>query len=235
MPGIMLIGEAWGAEEEKQRAPFVGASGWELTRMLKEAGIVRADCYLTNVFNLRPAGNRIEELCGEKKEGIKGYPALAKGKYVGQEFIPELERLGDEILSQDPNVIICLGNTPMWALTGQVGISKLRGTTVLSSRIVSGVKLLPTYHPAAILRQWDLRPIAVIDFSKALRESEFPEIRRPHRKIFIPETVEDFHDFVLSFIRPSTTIAVDIETAGHRITCIGLAPSRETAIVIPIV
>jgi uracil-DNA glycosylase family 4 len=54
MTSIAIVGEAWGEQEERARAPFVGASGYELTRMLDEAGIRRADCFLTNVFNLRP-------------------------------------------------------------------------------------------------------------------------------------------------------------------------------------
>jgi DNA polymerase len=235
MHGITIIGEAYGAEEERKRSPFVGASGWELTRMLDEAGIARGDCFLTNVFNLRPAGNKIEELCGEKKEGIKGYPALVRGKYVRKEFLPELERLGDEILERDPNIIICLGNTPLWALTGNTGISKLRGTTTTSTHCVSGYKCLPTYHPAAVIRKWELRSIVVIDFAKALRESAFPEIHRPHRQIFIPETLEDINDFFIRHLPECTALAVDIETSGGRITCIGFAPTRETAMVIPIV
>src|SRR5256885_15230622 len=68
---IAIVGEAWGAEEEIQRAPFVGASGWELTKMLSEAGIHRADCFLTNCFNLRPQpSNDIENLCTSKSDGL---------------------------------------------------------------------------------------------------------------------------------------------------------------------
>ena len=133
---IFIVGEAWGEAEERSRSPFVGASGFELTRMLQEADITRADCYLTNVFNLRPSGNRIETLCGGKSEGIEGYPALVKGKYVREEYYSEIERLGDELLEQNPNLVLALGNTPLWALCGVTGISKLRGTTRLSTHTV---------------------------------------------------------------------------------------------------
>ena len=84
---IAIVGEAWGEEEAKQQTAFVGASGYELTRMLSEAGIHRADCFLTNVLNLRPPGNKIEALCGSKAEVIIGYPALVKAKYLKREFI----------------------------------------------------------------------------------------------------------------------------------------------------
>src|SRR5262249_9545846 len=56
MVDIVIVGEAWGVDELKQQAPFVGYSGHELTHMLAEAGISRTECYLTNVFNLHPPG-----------------------------------------------------------------------------------------------------------------------------------------------------------------------------------
>ena len=51
---IALIGEAWGAEEERAGRPFVGMAGWQLDQLLKAAGIHRSQCHVTNVFNLRP-------------------------------------------------------------------------------------------------------------------------------------------------------------------------------------
>jgi hypothetical protein len=202
--------------------------------MLEEAGIHRADCFLTNVFNRRPRGNKIEDFCGAKEWALPGYPSLVKGRYVRKEFSPELERLGDELLREDPHVTIALGNTALWALTGKAVISKLRGTTLLSTHTVTGFKVLPTYHPAAVLRQWELRPVTVIDLMKAKRESTYPEIRRPKRTIYIPETVEDIHDFKRRFINRATRLAVDIETSGNQITCIGFACNSQTALVIPI-
>lgn len=236
---IAIVGEAWGEAEEKAQTPFIGYSGQELTRMLDDAGIHRADCFLTNVFNLHPPGNQVEWFCGTKAEGISGYPALIKSKFVRTEFIPELQRLGSELLEADPNIIIALGNTASWALLGRTAISKYRGTTELSTHTATGYKVLPTYHPAAVCRQWELRPTTVMDLMKAARESEFPEIRRPSVSVHIPETIEDLHTFHAQYISPLTspgsgTLAVDIETAGQQITCIGFAPSVEHALVIPI-
>lgn len=233
MTNIALIGEAYGEVEERERTPFVGPTGYELTKLLGEAGITRADCFLTNVFNLRPRGNRIEALCGGKDDAIPGYPTLIKGKYVRAEFAHELDRLGDEILTVNPNLIVALGNTAMWALLGKTFISKLRGTTTLSTHTVEGFKVLPTYHPAAIFRQWELRPTTVMDLMKAAREAEFPEIRRPKREIWIEPSLGDIERFYNEHIRGSPLLSVDIETAGTQITCVGFATSSERAIVIP--
>ena len=231
MNAIALIGEAWGEQEEKARTPFVGAAGFALTQMLDEAGISRAGCFLSNVFNLRPPGNRIETLCGPKTEALEGYPALVKGKYVRAEFAPELARLGEELLSINPHVVVALGNTAMWALLGRTAISKFRGTTDLSTHTAKGYKVLPTYHPAAILRQWELRPVTILDLMKAQRESAFPEVRRPHREIWIEPTLDDLETFHDRYIKDQLT--VDIETSGSFITCIGLSPSPTCALVIP--
>ena len=234
MTDIALVGEAYGEAEERACAPFIGYSGQELTRMLEDAGIHRADCFLTNVFNLHPPGNQIEAFCGPKDEAITGYPALTKSKYLRREYIPELERLGEELVSVDPNIIIALGNTASWALLGRTAISKYRGTTELSTHTATGYKVLSTYHPAAVCRQWELRPTTVMDLMKAARESAFPEIRRPAVSVHIPETLQDLEDFHALHIRGCETLAVDIETVGQQITCIGFAPSTGDALVVPI-
>lgn len=235
MTDIALIGEAYGADEERERRPFVGAAGKELNRLLAEAGIHRADCLVTNVFNLRPKGNKIEDFCGPKAGSLAGYPPLVKGKYIRAEFKPELERLRDELIEANPNLVVALGNTPMWALTGRTTISRYRGATILSTLTVAGFKVLPTYHPASLFKgaeQWSNRPIIITDLRKANRESTFPEIRRPFREIWIEPTEEDVHEF-FNRINQTDLLSVDIETSGREITCIGFAPSHRLALVVP--
>lgn len=268
-PKIVLCGEAYGENEQKINAPFVGASGIELLRMLDEAGVItltsadfdyinkyyravgsdgpmfidmiwrlHPELHRTNVFMQHPPGNRLEWFCGPRTEGIKGYPALIKGKaggYVRQEFIPELERLADELVSIDPNLVICFGNTALWALCGTSGVSKLRGTTSISTHTATGYKCLACYHPAAVLRQWENRPVTVLDLMKAKREAEYPEIRRPRREIWIEPTLEDLQRFYNQYIAVKREIAVDIENPGGPITCVGFAVGKTVAIVIPFV
>jgi uracil-DNA glycosylase len=230
---ICVVGGYWGNEEEKERCAFVGTSGYHLTKMLNEAGINRADCLLTNVFNLRPKGNKLESLCGPKGQAIQGYPALLKGKYLHRSFEPELTRLGDELIEADPNLIIALGNEAMWALLGKSAISKFRGTTELSTHTVTNFKVLSTYNPAAVLRDWSIRPIVVSDLHKAAREAEYPEIRRPKCEIWIEPTLKDLEEFYEQYICGCKVLSVDIETVSNRITCIGFAPSPGLGIVIP--
>ena len=258
---IFLVGECWGEYEQRAHAGFVGPSGIELLRMMSEARLIiltaedhsdisrfykrgdpqainaiwlrHPEFYRTNVFNHHPPANRLEYFCGTKKEGIPGYPALIKSGYVRAEFSNELDRLGDEILQRDPNLIIALGNTPLWALAGRTGVSKLRGTTRYTTHCVADFKLLSVYHPAAVLREWSHRPTSIIDFQKAIYESEYPEIRRPDCDIWIEPTLDDIETFINDYIIGCDLLSVDIETAGTRVTCIGFAPRDDIAIVIP--
>lgn len=233
MTKIAIVGEAWGEHEERQRAPFVGAAGHELTRMLYEGGIHRADCFLTNVFNLRPKPtNDIENLCGKERAG--GFPALKAGKYLRPEYFPQVHRVVQELRDLKPNIAILLGNTAAWAFLHNTGISKIRGT-VTASTVIPTLKCLPTYHPAAILRQWDLRAVTVLDFAKACRESAFSDIRRPQRTVYIEPSLADLEWYYDNFLAPAEQITFDIETAGQQITCIGFAPDHLSALVIPFV
>lgn len=236
---VALVGEAFGEKEEELGQPFVGASGWILDQMLSQAGIVRSECLVTNVFNLRPKpSNDIKNLCGPKNTGIPGMPPVQAGKYIRAEYASELERLYEELRRSDPNIIVALGATGAWALIHTTGIRAIRGATTISCDPVSDrlgrrYKVLPTYHPAAVAREWSLRPIVIADLDKARRQSSFPEFRRPSRSIWLRPTLMDLANYERYFIRPAASLAADIETKQDQITCIGFAPSPNTAIVIP--
>lgn len=258
---IFLLGEAYGENEEKIQRGFVGPAGIQLLKLLDEAEVTKLtfqdrtyisryykeydpwlidavwqlhpELHRSNVFQQHPPGNKLEFFCGGKSEGIAGYGPLLKSKYVRREFSTELDRLGDEILSIDPNLIVCLGNSALWALTGHTGITKYRGTTVISSHTISGYKLLCTYHPSAVLRQWEIRPTTIIDLACINREKDFGHVQRPHCEIWIEPNIDDIRRFIKEYILGCPLLSVDIETSGTQITCIGFAPRRDLAIVIP--
>lgn len=241
---IALIGEAPGKEEEAIGIPFVGQAGQELSRMLAEAGINRAECFVTNVFNERPGtfyarktGLPRPETANDLKwaqvprHEAEGFSALSGGVYLNPEYTrPNLARLFDELEATKPALIVAFGNTALWALTGETGIGKYRGTVLWSEQFQT--KILPTYHPAAVLREWTYRPIVVADLIKAKEESTTTEMPSPTFNIFIPETVFD-----LSMCRPiiqaTELLSVDIETSHQQITCIGFSPNDKQAVVIP--
>ena len=237
---IMLVGEAYGEKEEVEGRPFVGAGGWLLNQMLGHAGLARSDCHLTNVFNLRPRPNNdIKNLCGSKYEAIPDMPELVKGKYVLKQYAGEVERLYEEIRKHRPNVIVALGATASWALLHTTGIRNIRGAITgthpkVSARLGRQYKVLPTYHPSMVLRDYTARPIVTSDLDKARRESAFPEVRRPERHIWVEPDLDDLYLFDRDFMQSAERVACDIETKGTQITCIGFSPSPSVALVIPL-
>jgi len=128
-PELVFVGEGPGADEDAQGRPFVGRAGELLTAMIAAMGFSRESVYICNVVKCRPPGNRLPE---------KDEVAACIGYLVRQ-----LELLR-------PKVICSLGNTPLRALTGndKLGITSVRGQ-VLDWR---GTPLVPTFHPAYLLR-----------------------------------------------------------------------------------
>lgn len=171
-----LVGEAFGAEEERESAeqghpvPFVGQAGQILNSGLAAAGIRRSECLITNVFNLRPPGNKIKSLMVKKQNGAGGYRALRPGSYLDPKLIPELDRLHRELTEAKPDVIVALGAVPLWALTGSGALGPHRGHLHLPQRLDQHrleYPMIPTYHPARILRQYHLKSSMVGDLVKA--------------------------------------------------------------------
>jgi uracil-DNA glycosylase len=236
---IALIGEAWGEKEEEIGRPFVGTSGWILDQLLSQVGVRRQDCFVSNVFNLRPRpSNDIKNLCGPRAAGIAGMPALQPGKFILARYASELDRLYDEIRREQPNVVVALGATASWALLHSTGIKGIRGSVSITAPAVSSAcgrpfKVLPTYHPAAVSRQWNLRPIVVADLDKAKRESGSPEYVRPSRSIWIRPDLSDLQRFEELHLAGCERLSCDIETREDQITCIGFAPSPSVCLVSP--
>jgi len=228
----MIVGEAYGEQEERRGEPFSGPSGSVLNGILNQAGVARKDCYLTNVFNLRPPGNRLDNLYVGKADAIPNYRPITKGKYIDKRYLPEITRLFEEVERTAPNIILALGNTPLWALCKKSGIKRYRGSPLLTHD--QHFKVLPSWNPAAVLRQWELRPILLADILKAKAESEFPDLRRPSRLIYLEPSIQDIKDFYDQILRPEPFLSCDIETKNLDITEVGYSTADGTkAIVIP--
>src|SRR5271155_441119 len=149
---IMLVGEAPGYEEEQKGLPFQGASGQELNRMLGEAGITRSECFITNVCRERPANNDINLFIPKAKKDVRANFVRFRDKQVAPQVQAGATLLAKEIQMVRPNVIVALGGTPLWCLTGVTGISKWRGSMLYTDSDFGSVKVIPTLHPAYVLR-----------------------------------------------------------------------------------
>jgi uracil-DNA glycosylase family 4 len=131
---LMFVGEAPGADEDEQGEPFVGKAGQLLTKIIETMALKRGDVYIANILKCRPdtpgqsAGNR---------------------KPTPEEMATCIPYLHEQIDLIKPKVIVALGATAVEGLLGKtLGITKLRGNW----RTYRGIPLMPTYHPAYLLR-----------------------------------------------------------------------------------
>ena len=242
MFSAVIVGEAWGQQEAIAKKPFIGKEGQELSRMLRDAGIIRSDCHITDVFNERLPGNNLKHFLFQST--IKNlppdydagqYPPIeSSGWYVKPEYIHHVDRCREEVREIKPNLLITLGNPALWCFTRAFGIGKVRGT-IQESPVLPGQKMLPTYHPSLVLRQWSYRPTVLMDLLKARNEADFPDIRRVRREIWIHPTLEDLLEFERLYIKPDSILSFDIETAPSKsiLKCIGIAPDPTHCLVLP--
>lgn len=134
---LMFIGEAPGADEDEQGEPFVGKAGQLLTKIIEAMGLRRSDVYIGNVLKCRP--------------DTPGQPA-GNRKPTAEEMKTCLPYLQEQIDLIRPRVLVALGGTAMEGLLGKSGITKLRGQW----HSYRGIPLMPTYHPAYLLRNQSL-------------------------------------------------------------------------------
>lgn len=139
---LMFIGEGPGADEDMQGLPFVGKAGQLLNLSLTALGIDRTDVYIANIVKCRPPQNRTPE---------------------ADEINMCLDYLRNQVILIKPQIIVLLGNTALKSILGtQYNISASRGSWVEKK----GIIYMPTYHPAALLRDNSKK----IDFWKDLKK-----------------------------------------------------------------
>jgi len=204
---IMLIGEAPGLREDDIGKPFSGPAGDLVDKMLKEVNVTRDELYITNVCKCRPPDNRTPT-----KPEMK-----ACAKYLEREF--------EEV---KPGYILLLGATPLKSLLNKAKITEIHGEIFQEN----GIYYMPTFHPAAALRDpQKLEPLR-IDF-----ERFFELVRRgnvydfPQTNISVVHGFDDFND-LLDDIKDSRAISFDLETntlnrfePDSRINCLGIGTS----------
>lgn len=238
----MLVGEAPGEHEVLKNTPFCGASGDELSRMLHEAGIARSACFVTNVCRQRPYDNDIGHFIAKAKKDVTAKHVAVRDKMCLPVVRDGIELLKREIELCRPNVIVAFGNVSLWALTGNWGITSWRGSTLVCDLELPGLdykpKVIATYHPAAILRQWSWRPVGVHDLRRVATASQSRELIPPDYSFIIQPDYPTVSQTLATLQRiaekTKLKLAVDIETRAGHMACIGLAWSKREAICIPL-
>lgn len=238
---IMIVGEAPSEEDARKGFPFAGYSGTELTKMLAEANIQRGQCFVTTVVRTPPPGGMIDSFIAQRKSDISPQHGIFRDKYCLPPVFEGTQILQREIELCRPNVIIALGNLAMWALTGKWGITSWRGSTLqtdLQLPLDYKPKVIPAYSPAMVMRQWQWRPIAVMDFQRAFRASLSREYVKPKRNFVVRPTFDEaisvLNQLCSAVVSGPVKLSIDIETRAGHIACIGLGWSKSDAICIPL-
>lgn len=213
---LAIVGEAPGSDEETYGAPFVGASGKLLDSILSSCGIARSGCLVGNVCRYRPPGNDIKAFGWEHEKVQSG-----------------LSELRSELASFKPNCILALGAFALRAVRGEpwgtdYKITDYRGSLGLSP---SGVKVVPSLHPAYVLREYKEWVFLRFDCQRAADEARFPELTLPKRSFDLDLSVDEIcHK--LDTWTPGLKASVDIEGGLNGWTCISVSPSPDYAFII---
>ena len=141
---LMFIGEAPGRDEDEQGVPFVGEAGQLLTKMINAMQFTRSDVYITNIVKCHPPKNRNPE------------------QMEAEACIAFLKR---QIELIQPKVIVLLGAVPMQYLVNQCGITKYHGLWL----DYNGIKVMPTFHPAYLLRNPNAKKDVWNDLQKVMQ------------------------------------------------------------------
>ncbi|MEW6182852.1 MAG: uracil-DNA glycosylase [Bacillota bacterium] len=140
---VMLVGEGPGADEDRLGRPFVGAAGKLLDRILEACGITREEVYIGNIVKCRPPGNRVP---------------------LREEAEACLTFLQQQIGLIKPRIIVLLGSTALQNLISpDARITRVRGQWLGP---IYGARVMPTYHPAALLRDPGKKREVWEDFQK---------------------------------------------------------------------
>lgn len=223
---IWLVGEAPGETEDQFCVPFVGSSGKELDKMLKEAGIDSNDCYYTNVYKTRPPQNDISRI-----------------REVGIPTQLFMDQFFEELYEYKPVFIIPLGGTALGVLCqhtvqhrdGEAKISKWRGSLLDSSRLNWPHYVIPNFHPAYILREWSDRSVAVFIFGRV--KEEFDYFKRegkhqplPERQLIAEPNFDEARGYLEECLEHAGPTSLDIELLARRVPiCIAASYSRLSA------
>ena len=238
---IALVDEAPGDDAVCSGKILHGYQGQLLRRALRLANIDYDELFITYLFDYQLPDDDIRKDCLRKWESEDYYGftprRLAGAGFLSPRAASSMERAAAELAEAAPAVIMPLGATAFWAFTGSTGITSARGTVSRASFIAPGAKIIPTFRPGYVHRQYKMLGTWVNDFERAMLEAEKPAetLTRSARELWIEPTFDDIWHWAFNILPKAERITIDIETAKGQISWIGFGADSERAISIPFV
>lgn len=241
---IILVGEAPGDEENKTGRPFIGSAGKELDRLLARAGITRGECYVLNVVREQPKDNNIALFLSARrpaKDRLDNYTQDEQGMWVTREYLLYKEMLLRDLERASGKVVVVMGGTALYALTGLKGIEKHRGSMYTHSRL-PGKIIIPTIHPSASLRMFIYKYYILFDLQRAMQTQANSDISLLKRALLTSPTFEQ----TMAYLNECFTykrIGFDIETIRTAIcgkfqdwemSCFSVSKNKLSSMCIPL-
>jgi uracil-DNA glycosylase len=271
--GIFFLTGGYNDEDAIEGLPLLGADGHTLCRGLRACGLTFTD-RLPDSF-MRTRRREVARLVWERRahsflaiddgsivggisgrcshslsDRLPGLPGLGKLGYpTGEEWFTIFARVRAALLAVRPNIVVCLGDLPLWLLTGQTSTDEWRGAVRLvgpsapitmratpdEATILRFLKVLPTFHPSRIHQEYRRMVPFTSDLGVVKDEAEYPEIHSLAVAVWLEPNLSDLQEFERQHLFRSTLITVDIETARGQITSIQFGASPTTAITVPFV
>lgn len=243
---LLIVGESASADDLWKQKPFAGRSGDELAKMLHEAGVLLSEARTTYVIPQKAPFAFTGWLESTKsKAALAGLTNFWQRRWYSEEVAVGRELLLREIRETKPQVVLALGETALWALTGEVGITSWRGSLCdLHPDLVEACQhqctVIAAHSPASIMRMWDWRALTIRDFRRVADYLENPELYQyPSYSFAIQPTLPGVMQTLNSLLRDcyagkTVRLSVDIETISRHIACVGIAWSASEALCIPL-
>ena len=235
---IAIIGEAPGSDEISTGTPFVGASGRELDKYLSKVGLLRDACFIGNICQHQPSGNKI-----------------ATFDWDGEQIQSGLLTLHNELSSFKPNICWLLGSSALHAFKEGIhatpkkrktkdglafafpnSIGDWRGSLFLSSNDspYPNCKCVASYHPAAALRNFEWMPTILLDLLfKVWKESKSPNLTLPKRELRVNLNFNEIIAELRKIQCEKPLVSVDIEGGVASMSCLSLATSPSYSFIVP--
>jgi len=226
---LAIVGEAPGREEVELLRPWIGPAGRLLEEIMGEAGILRRHAYLTNVIKEKPPNTK------KKNNDVSVFIDLSKkAPILTDTYHTWVKQLQEELSQTTCNLIVAAGGVAFYALCGMREITKRRGS-LYDSTLLPGRKVLAIIHPAKCLYadkgggMWMYRHYIRLDFERAKREMEFPELRQPDRKYATFPPFATALSF-LATVKKYSEVAYDIEVVNQEVSHISFSVDTRFAL-----
>jgi uracil-DNA glycosylase len=232
---LLILGEAPGADEEISGIPFVGSAGRMLTDAFNNAGLDRREWHILNTFLKRPPNNDLKDTSWtlNKTEWKREYgsvphidPPPLKKRFLRPEHHWQVAELRSRLSTLKPDLILAMGATALWALSGEDAITSFRGNFFTSPY----GRAIATLHPASVLYQYSNLPILWADLVKVRMylAGELPQPLR--RRLWVNPTIGEIAALYFRWkAMPPARLGVDIETcpAIGQITTVAFSSPTE--------